>query len=170
MSGGIKTPYYRLVFADAKTQWTYRIDAVLGNILEKQQKEVVTTDFISLEEAKKIALKDAGLDKSAQKIVFTKEVLSRNKGRPCYILEFYTDRCAYSYKVDAVTGEIIEKETEWLSRLESETVSGTSQNSDTKQHRGRSAQGQNLRPAAYFLFGSVVHSARIKAADRKRKA
>ena len=82
------------------------------------------------------AMKDAGLDESAQKIVFTKEVLSRNQGRPCYILEFYTDRCAYSYKVDAVTGEIIEKETEWLSRLESETVPGTSQNSDTKQHRG----------------------------------
>ena len=52
VAGGIKTPYYRFVFADAKTQWTYRIDAVLGNVLEKQQKEIVTTDFISLEEAK----------------------------------------------------------------------------------------------------------------------
>ena len=26
--GGIEEPYYRLVFNDAKTQWTYRIDAV----------------------------------------------------------------------------------------------------------------------------------------------
>ena len=108
VSGGIKTPYYRLVFADAKTQWIYRIDAVLGTVLEKQQKEIVTTSFISPEEAKKIALKDAGLDEAAQKIVFTKEVLSRNKGKPCYILEFYTAKKQYFYKVDAKNGSIIE--------------------------------------------------------------
>ena len=108
VSGGIKTPYYRLVFADAKTQWTYRIDAVLGTVLEKQQKEIVTTDFISLEEAKEIALKDAGLDEATQKIVFTREELNRNQGKPCYILEFYTAKKQYSYKVDAKNGSIIE--------------------------------------------------------------
>ena len=108
VSGGIKTPYYRLVFADAKTQWTYRIDAVLGIVLEKKQKEIVTADFISLEEAKKIALKDAGLDEATQKIVFTREELSRNSGKPCYILEFYTAKKQYSYKVDAKNGSIIE--------------------------------------------------------------
>ena len=108
VSGGIKTPYYQLVFADAKTQWTYRIDAVLGTVLEKQQKEIVTTDFISLEEAKKIALKDAGLDEATQKIVFTREELNHNSGKPCYILEFYTAKKQYSYKVDAKNGSIIE--------------------------------------------------------------
>ena len=108
VSGGIKTPYYRLVFADAKTQWTYRIDAVLGTVLEKQQKEIVTTDFISLEEAKEIALKDAGLNESTQKIVFTREELNRNSGKPCYILEFYTAKKQYSYKVDAKNGSIME--------------------------------------------------------------
>ncbi len=108
VSGGIKTPYYRLVFADAKTQWTYRIDAVLGTVLEKQQKEIVATDFISLEEAKEIALKDAGLDEATQKIVFTREELSRNPGKPCYILEFYTAKKQYSYKVDAKDGSIME--------------------------------------------------------------
>ena len=108
VSGGIKTPYYQLVFADAKTQWTYRIDAVLGTVLEKQQKEIVTTDFISLEEAKEIALKDAGLNEATQKIVFTREELSRNQGKPCYILEFYTAKKQYSYKVDAKNGSIME--------------------------------------------------------------
>ena len=108
VSGGIKTPYYRLVFADAKTQWTYRIDAVLGTVLEKQQKEIVTTDFISLEEAKEIALKDAGLNEATQKIVFTREELNRNSSKPCYILEFYTAKKQYSYKVDAKNGSIIE--------------------------------------------------------------
>ena len=108
VSGGIKTPYYRFVFADTKTQWTYRIDAVLGTVLEKQQKEIVTTDFISLEDAKEIALKDAGLDEATQKIVFTREELNRNSGKPCYILEFYTAKKQYSYKVDAKNGSIIE--------------------------------------------------------------
>ena len=108
VSGGIKTPYYRLVFADAKTQWTYRIDAVLGIVLEKKQKEIVTADFISLEEAKEIALKDAGLNEATQKIVFSREELSRNSGKPCYILEFYTAKKQYSYKVDAKNGSIIE--------------------------------------------------------------
>ncbi len=132
VAGGIKTPYYRFVFADTKTQWTYRIDAVLGTVLEKQQKEIVTTDFISLEKAKQIALDDAGLDETAQKIVFTKEVLSRNSGKPCYILEFYTDKCAYSYKVDAVSGEIIGKKIEWILQRESEV----SPNADTEQRKG----------------------------------
>lgn len=135
VAGGIKTPYYRLVFADAKTQWTYRIDAVLGTVLEKRQKEIVTTDFISLEEAKKIALKDAGLNEATQKIVFTREELNRNSGKPCYILEFYTDKCAYSYKVDAVSGEIIGKKTEWFSRQESEPVSETVRSSASNQRR-----------------------------------
>ena len=40
-----------------------------------------------------------------------------------------------SYKIDAVSGEIIGKKTEWFSRQESETVPDTSQNSDSKQRR-----------------------------------
>ena len=135
VDGGIKTPYYRLVFADARTRWTYRIDAVLGGILEKQQEDISPPEFISLDEARKVALKDAKLDEAAQKIVFTREELSRNQGRPCYILEFHTDKCAYSYKIDAVSADIIEKNTEWLSRQESERTSSASQDSDSKQRR-----------------------------------
>ena len=136
VAGGIKTPYYRFIFADTKTQWTYRIDAVLGTVLEKQQKEIVTTDFISLEKAKEIALKDAGLDEAMQKIVFTREELNRNSGKPCYILEFYTSKKQYSYKVDAISEEIIGKKTEWVSRQDSETAPETAQNPDSKQRRG----------------------------------
>ena len=101
---GVKYPYYRLVFNDKRTQWTYLINAVNGDILEKNEVAL----FISLEEAKDIALKDAGIkDKPEVKVVFTKEELSRNSGRPCWILEFYTAEFQYSYKIDAKTGEII---------------------------------------------------------------
>ena len=97
-------PYYRLVFNDKRTQWTYLVNAVTGDILEKNEVAL----FISLEEAKDIVLKDAGIkDKPEVKVVFTKEELSRNSGRPCWILEFYTAEFQYSYKIDAKTGEII---------------------------------------------------------------
>ena len=138
VAGGIKSPYYYFAFESASARWTYKIDAVLGVIMDKTCDKITppAPEFIGLEKAKQIALDDAGLDETAQKIVFTKEVLSRNSGKPCYILEFYTDKCAYSYKIDAISGEIIGKKTEWFSRQESETVPDTSQNSDSKQRRG----------------------------------
>ena len=136
VAGGIKSPYYYFAFESASARWTYKIDAVLGVIMDKTCDKIIppAPEFIGLEKAKQIALEDAGLDETAQKIVFTKEELSRNQGKPCYILEFYTDKCAYAYKIDAVSGEIIGKKTEWFSRQESETVPDTSQNSDSK-HR-----------------------------------
>ena len=128
VAGGIKSPYYYFVFESDSARWTYKIDAVLGGIMDKTCDKIIppAPEFISLEEAKKIALTDAGLDEASQKIVFTKEELSRNQGKPCYLLEFYTDKCAYSYKVDAVSGDIIGEKTEWLSQRESEAVSGRS--------------------------------------------
>jgi uncharacterized membrane protein YkoI len=136
VAGGIKSPYYYFAFESASARWTYKIDAVLGVIMDKSYDKIIPTapEFIGLEKAKQIALEDAGLDETAQKIVFTREELSRNSGKPCYILEFYTDKCAYSYKVDAVSGDITGKKAEWFSRQESETVPDTSQNSDSK-HR-----------------------------------
>ena len=136
VAGGIKSPYYYFAFESDSARWTYKIDAVLGVIMDKTCDKIIplAPEFIDLEKAKQIALEDAGLDETAQKIVFTREELSRNQGKPCYILEFYTDKCAYSYKVDAVSGEVIGKKAEWFSRQESETVPDTSQNSDSK-HR-----------------------------------
>ena len=137
VAGGIKSPYYYFVFESDSARWTYKIDAVLGVIMDKTCDKIIplAPEFIGLEKAKQIALEDAGLDEATQKIVFTREELSRNSGKPCYILEFYTDKCAYSYKVDAVSGDIIGKKTDWFSRQESETVPDTSQNSDSKQRR-----------------------------------
>ena len=102
VDGGIKTPYYQFVFNDGRTQWTYRINAVSGGILDKKEESL----FIPLQKAKEIALADAEISGS-EKVVFTKEELSRNQGRPCWVLEFYTAKYQYSYKVDAKTGEII---------------------------------------------------------------
>ena len=100
---GAKYPYYRIVFNDKHTQWTYYINAINGDILDKNEVAL----FISLEEAQSIALKFAGLaDNDEEKVVFTKEELSRNSGRPCWVLEFYTTKFQYFFKIDAKTGEV----------------------------------------------------------------
>ena len=105
VGGGIKTPYFYFVFNNGKTQWTYKVDATLGQPTQLNQEPI---SFITLDMAKEIAIADANIGES-QKIIFTKEVLSRNQGRPCWILEFYAEKYQYSYKIDAKTGEIISK-------------------------------------------------------------
>lgn len=62
--------------------------------------------MVSLDKAKEIALTDAEIPKGVE-VVFTKEVLSRNSGRPCWVLEFYIEKYQFSYKIDAKTGEVI---------------------------------------------------------------
>ena len=83
---------------------------------------VSISKFISLEEAKKIALKDADLMKPRQKIVFTREELNRNSGKPLLHLEVLHGQVCVFPKVDAVSGDIIGKKTDWFSRQESELV------------------------------------------------
>ena len=68
-----------------------------------RNKEVL---MVSLDKAKEIALADAEIPKGVE-VVFTQEILSRNSGRPCWILEFYIEKYQYSYKIDAKTGEIL---------------------------------------------------------------
>ena len=102
VSGGIKTPYYYFVFNDDRTQWTYRINAIFGTILEKNEESL----FISLEKAREIAMNDAEIA-DGEKVVFTKEELNRNQGRPCWVLEFHTGKYSYVYKIDAKTGEVL---------------------------------------------------------------
>ena len=102
VAGGIKTPYYLFVFNDGKTQWTYRIDATDGGIMYGNAE----TLMISLDKAKEIAMADAEIPKGVE-VVFTTEVLSRNMGRPCWVLEFYIEKYQFSYKIDAKTGEVI---------------------------------------------------------------
>lgn len=102
VDGGIKTPYYLFVFNDGKTQWTYRIDATDGSIMYSNAEALM----VSLDKAKEIALTDAEIPKGVE-VVFTNEVLSRNSGRPCWVLEFYIEKYQFSYKIDAKTGEVI---------------------------------------------------------------
>lgn len=71
----------------------------------------VTVDgetYISLEEAKNIAFKHAGVDGSQAK--FDDQELETDDGVPYYELEFEVNRNEYEYDIHAVTGEVLEFE------------------------------------------------------------
>lgn len=97
-------------------QWTYRIDATLGIVLEKSE----VTLLISLQKAREIALNDAGIT-DENEATFTKEELNRSTDRPCWILEFYTEKYQYFYKIDAKTGEIVFS-TRYISMAKARTI------------------------------------------------
>ena len=60
---------------------------------------------ITEEEAKEIALKEAGL--TAEEVIFTEISLDREDGRREYEIEFRKDRTEYSVEISAVDGTIL---------------------------------------------------------------
>ena len=80
---------------------------VLMMLQDEVEIDPINPAYIGLPEAKRIALKDAGLDKEAQKVIFTKAELNSSQKEPCYFLEFYTNKNQYFYQIDAKTGDIL---------------------------------------------------------------
>ncbi len=68
-------------------------------------------ETITVDQAKEIALKKAGL--TADKVKFTKAKLERDNGKPVYDIEFYVDgQYEYEYEIDAYSGSIIDSDKE----------------------------------------------------------
>ncbi|MCD8395970.1 MAG: PepSY domain-containing protein [Lachnospiraceae bacterium] len=67
-----------------------------------------SASYISLDEAKNIALEYAGL--SASDVTFKKAKLDKEHGTMVYEIEFYQGRIEYECEINAVTGTIIEFE------------------------------------------------------------
>ena len=99
-------------------EYDYLIDANLGSVIERdtdaenndrnnapQNNEQVQ---ITLEEAKAIALRDAGLNEAD--VTFNKARLDDDKDD--YDIEFYTEDKEYDYEISAVSGKITESEVE----------------------------------------------------------
>lgn len=70
------------------------------------------TGGITVDEAKRIALADAGLSESD--VVFTKTTTDRDGTLSIFDIEFHTDSFEYDYEIDANTGAIYEKNEENL--------------------------------------------------------
>ena len=65
-----------------------------------------TKNYIGVERAKAIALRDAGVSG----VTFVKAKLDYDDGVRVYDVEFYKDNVEYDYEIDAVTGQIREKD------------------------------------------------------------
>lgn len=70
------------------------------------QANTSNTAYISVDEAKNIALGQAGL--SASDVNFVKTKLENDDGRAEYEIEFYSGTTEYDYTIDAVTGTVLE--------------------------------------------------------------
>lgn len=72
----------------------------------KENDAATKTTQISLNEAKKIALKEAGLSEKEGK--WKKQELDRDDGRMIYELEFVSGEREYEFEIDAQTGAVVE--------------------------------------------------------------
>lgn len=118
---------YEVDFRRDNVKYEYDIDAKSGNIVsydreenkvasttpkpEQPDQSPVTSDKISADEAKKLALAHAGL--SEADVTFTKVKIEKDDGRTEYEIEFRQGRYEYEYEIDAVTGKIIDFEKDY---------------------------------------------------------
>lgn len=70
-----------------------------------------SSNYIGIDKAKSIALKDAGLSDSS--VTFTKAKLDREDGIRVYEIEFFTRDMEYEYEINATSGKIRDKDIEF---------------------------------------------------------
>ncbi|MCC8044649.1 MAG: PepSY domain-containing protein [Clostridiales bacterium] len=80
----------------------------VGNSQASQSTQDSQSTYISVDEAKAIALTKAGL--SSEDVTFKKAKLDREDGIMVYEIEFYQGKTEYEFEINAVTGEIREFE------------------------------------------------------------
>ena len=113
---------YEVEFYANNTEYDYEIDPASGSILSYDQdwddfslapvvSAGTTGEYISVDKAKEIALKHAGISASSATFVFAK--MDWDDGRYVYDVEFYAGSIEYDYEIDANTGAIISYDHDW---------------------------------------------------------
>lgn len=112
---------YEIEFYTSTHEYEYEINAATGVICSKDVEERKTStgqsgdtgnsaNYIGIDNAKSIAVSHAGF--SVADVSFSKAKLDKDDGQTVYEIEFYKDGFEYEYKIDAVTGSILEYETD----------------------------------------------------------
>ena len=111
---------YELEFYTSDKEYDYDILVSDGRIISRdiearrtaaqQPAQTASDATITLDEAKAIALSDAGLSESS--VTFTKTKLDYDDGIKVYDIEFYTSDREYEYEINASTGKIVSRESE----------------------------------------------------------
>lgn len=107
---------YEVGFIAGGTEYDYTIDASDGAVLQKEARTVKGPEesapqggLLPLEEAREIALKDAGLDR--EEVSFTQAELDGDGEPPVYEFAFYGGNVEYGYGINARTGAVYSKST-----------------------------------------------------------
>lgn len=129
---------YDIEFICGAMEYEYEIDAINGKILESSAEPAYVTDsddgavapqpeYIGLARAKEIALDDAGVN--AEDVTYKKAKLDKDDGKAVYDIEFVTKTKDYEYEIDAITGDIVNKDVESI-------TGDASDNTNTTQYIG----------------------------------
>ena len=112
-----------LVVAGCGNDKSGNVSAEIQNQTEKQD-PLRNTSIISEEEARSIALTDAQVE--AEAVTNIRIKFTVDDGRQVYDVEFYVTNQEYDYEIDAVTGEITEKDMEIENDFGSQATSDAS--------------------------------------------
>jgi len=140
---------YEIDFIMEGVEYHYEIKASDGFIIDKDR-DIITNNNpsnnssnstqaqISLDEAKKIVLKDT--NKEEKEVTFIKQKEDRDNGIFVYKIEFYTNEKKYEFEVKKENGEIIEKEME----LRNKAIGGT-KNLTSEEAKDIALKSANLK-------------------------
>ena len=108
--------YYEVEFYKGNREYDYTIDAATGKIVEvdydaENYSKPSSTSVISADEARKIALKHAGV--SSSNVRYEKTELDYDDGRQKYEIEFRVGNMEYEYEIDATSGNVLKAEKDY---------------------------------------------------------
>ena len=108
---------YEIEFYTSDRECEYEINATTGKVISRSSETYRTqsqnpgnASYIGVDKAKEIAAGHAGISLSGA--TFSKAKLERDDGYMVYEIEFYSGGIEYEYTIDAVTGDIIEYDSE----------------------------------------------------------
>ncbi len=176
---------YEVEFIYNDTEYEYEIDAANGQIIEvkiesknKSKKENSSAEnkkkeglsqaekYIGKEEAVRIALKDSGLNKS--EIRSLEVELEHKSGHSVYEIEFKYQGLEYKYKIDALTGKIIEVEIENESGKARPSQARKNPAKNTGKNAGKEKESKKSATAGNLLAKDKAVSIALNHAGRKR--
>lgn len=103
---------YEIDFTHDGKDYSYTVSATDGTLLERETEraDATTVTAVTAEQAKSIALTDAGLaEASVTNLTITQDT---EQMKTVYEVDFVHDGKAYSYAIDATTGLVLSKEHE----------------------------------------------------------
>lgn len=107
---------YEVEFLAGETEYEYKINAADGSVVKKEQKtvkgpgnSVPAAGTITLEEARDVALADAGV--TLEQAILAEAEQDTEGGIPVYEFKFYSGNVEYEYEINGQTGAIYSKKT-----------------------------------------------------------